>query len=397
MSNKNKPVRVAFLGGRGIPPTYGGYCTLFDHVGVALANNPDFEMTIYCRRGYFKDRPKWYKGIRLHYLPVWRNKYFESLLFTGMSVIHSLLFRRFDVIYVVDNANGPLLLPFWLLGKPTSLQTDGLGWKRRKWGRLARKYYKWSEKVSAALTTELVSDAIAIQDYYKENYNTSSVFIPYGAGVGDKSDDACLKKFGLKRKEFFLIVTRLEPDNNTDVIIREYKAAELNYPLIIVGGARYPSEFSSAIEAEAGDKVRFIGAIYESAILNSLYENAYVYLHGHVVGGTNPSLLRAMNAASCCVSIDVNFTREVLGEQGLFSSVEKGELASILSHIEKHPKEAAARGKALGERATECYRWDAVTDAYSTLFKQLARREARTEVYRPKHFFAKSNSDITAE
>ena len=109
-----------------------------------------------------------------------------------MSVIHALLFRRFDVIFVVDNANGPLMLPFWLLRKPTSLHTDGLGWKRRKWGRLGRKYYKWTEGVSAALATVLVSDARAIQEYYLENYRTKSVFIPYGADVGDPADDTCL-------------------------------------------------------------------------------------------------------------------------------------------------------------------------------------------------------------
>jgi len=386
-TNKKEVVKVAFLGGRGVPPTYGGYCTLFDHIGTTLANDPGFEVTIYCRRGYFKERPKWYRGIRLHYLPVWRNKYFESLLFTGMSIIHSLIFRRFDVIYVVDNANGPLMLLYWLLGKPTSLQTDGLGWKRRKWGRLARKYYKWSEKVSAALTTELVSDARAIQEYYQENYQTSSVFIPYGAGVGDASDDSCLDKYGLKSKQYFLIVTRLEPDNNTDIIIREYKAAGLRFPLIIVGGARFPSDFSRAIEAEAGDNVRFIGGIYESAILNGLYKNAFAYLHGHVVGGTNPSLLRAMNAASCCVAIDVNFAREVLGENGLFADCEKGGLAAVLSHLEANPEDAELRGRALGQRATEYYRWDAVSDAYGELFRQLARGESRTEVYCPEKFY----------
>lgn len=389
--NKNKPIQIAFLGGRGIPPTYGGYCTLFDQVATRLANNPDFEVTVYCRRGYFAERPKWYQGIRLHYLPVWRNKYFESLLFTGMSVLHSLIFRKFDVIFVVDNANGPLMLPFWLLGKPTSLHTDGLGWKRRKWGKLGSKYYKWTEKVSSALTTILVSDAIAIQDYYLENYQSKSVFIPYGANVGDPPDNSCLEKYNLKSGKYILIVTRIEPDNNTDVLIREFKAANLELPLIIVGGARYPSDFSRAIEAEANEKVRFLGGIYNSANLNALYAHSFAYLHGHVVGGTNPALLRAMNGNACCFAFDINFTREVLGEQGIFFTESKGDLASKLKKLEQNPSEAQSRGKALGQRAVEYYRWDAVADAYATMFRQLAAKQPCTEDYHPEKFYSASS------
>lgn len=385
-SQIQKKIRVAFLGGRGIPPTYGGYCTLFDQVATRLANHPDFSITVYCRREYFSDRPKWFKGIRLHYLPVWRNKYFESLLFTGMSVIHALFVRRFDVIFVVDNANGPLMLPFWLIRKPTALHTDGLGWKRRKWGKWGSKYYKWTEKISAKLTSILVSDAIAIQDYYLDNYQAPSVFIPYGANVGDKPDHSSLQQYGLEPGKYFLIVTRIEPDNNTDILIREYKAANLNRPLIIIGGARYPSEFSRAIEAEANEQVRFLGGIYESAVLNSIYTNAFVYLHGHVVGGTNPALLRAMNAGVACAAFDINFTREVIGEQGIFFSDKEGDLAGKLQQLEAKPKETQSRGKALGKRASEVYRWDAVADAYAVLFKQLAHGVPCSEAYQPERF-----------
>ena len=387
MGNQKKtPVRVAFLGGRGIPPTYGGYCPLFEQVATHLAEDLDFEITIYCRRSYFKERPRWYKGVRCIYLPVWRNKYFESLLFTGLSVIHSLLFARFDVIFVVDNANGPLMLPFWLIRKPTSLHTDGLGWKRRKWGKFGSKYYKWTEKVSAVLTNILVSDARAIQDYYLENYNAPSVFIPYGANFGNPPDDSWQEKYGLKSGEYFLIVTRIEPDNNTDILIREYKAAKLKHPLIIVGGARYPSDFSRAIEAEASNQVRFLGGIYESEILNGLYANAFAYLHGHVVGGTNPALLRAMNACVACVAFDINFTREVLGEQGVFFSSAEGDLATRLQELESDPEQTRSRGIALSKRATEEYRWDAVAEAYASMFKQLAGRQECTEAYEPGKF-----------
>jgi glycosyltransferase involved in cell wall biosynthesis len=385
-SGSSRPLRVAMLGDRGIPARYGGYSTLIEEVAVRLAADPRFSITVYGRRSYYDEHPKEFRGVRMHYLHDWRHKYLESLLHTGMSVIHALT-QRFDVIFVVDPGNSPLILPFWLLRKPTAIQTDGLGWKRRKWNWIARKYYHWSEKVAAVLANELVSDAKAIQQYYHDSYQAGSVFIPHGSTVGDPPNDACLEQFGLKSGEYFLIVTRVEPDNNTDILVREYKAANLERPLIIVGGARYPTAYSRNLEAQASDKIRFLGGVYDSGILNGLYAHSFAYLHGHVVGGTNPALLRAMDGGTCCVAMDVVFSRETLEDSGLFFSAEEGALAKTLQALEADPEDAANRGRQLKQRAIKYYRWDAVADAYANLFLELGAGKPRTEAYTPEKFW----------
>lgn len=368
-----------------MPATYGGFCTLFEEVATRLAADKEISVTVYCRRSYFADRPKWIDGIRLVYLPVWKNKYLESLLFTGLSIVHSL-FRGYDVIFVVDNANAPLLLPLWLLRKKTVMHTDGLGWKRRKWGKYASKYYRWTEKVAALLATELVTDARAMQDYYQKNYRAHSVFIPYGSEVGLPPDPTALNRYNLVRNGYFLVVTRIEPDNNTDLIIREYRRARLDRPLVIVGGAQYPSDFSRALEREAGPDVIFLGGIFDSAILNGIYANAYAYLHGHMVGGTNPALLRAMHAGTACIAIDVDFNREVLGDDGLYFNSDQGCLAGVLGALAGDSGDAEARGERLQTRARRLYRWDAVAAAYADLFTALVARQPRDTYYRPETF-----------
>lgn len=376
---------MAIIGDRGIPARYGGFSTLVEEVSLRLVAEHGMDVTVYCRRNYYRERPREYRGIRLLYLPTVRSKHLESVLHSGVSILHSLT-QRFDAVLVLDPGNAPLLVPLWLVRKPTAIHTDGLGWQRRKWGALASAYYRLCESLSCRLGTELVTDARAMQDYYETSYGAQSVFIPYGSRVGSDPDDGCLERYGLRSKDYFLVVTRIEPDNNTDVIVREYRAAAPERPLAIVGGARYPGPYSRALEAQADEKVRFLGPIYDSGHLNGLYAHSLAYLHGHQVGGTNPALLRAMHAGTACVAYDVVFNREVTGADGLFFDRTEDSLAQLLRDLERDPAAAAARGERLRARAGNLYRWDAVAGAYADLLRALAARRSPGQPYRPETF-----------
>lgn len=384
-STNRRRLRVALLGGRGLPAKYGGYCTLIEEVAVRLVEDHGFDVTVYCRTHYFTEHPPTFRGVNLVYLPAVTSKHFESLLHTGLSVLHAL-FCRYDAVCVMDPANAPLMIPFWALRVPHAIHTDGLGWKRRKWGPLARKYYKWVEWVAARLCTELVSDSQSIQRYYREEYGARSVFIPVGGEAGEAANDGALAQYGLESRGYYLIVTRIEPDNNTDLLIRGYKAAKLDRPLIIVGGARYPSDYSRALEREAAPNVRFLGGIYDAALLNGLYANAFAYLHGHEVGGTNPALLRAMYGGVACVALDVVFNRETLGESGTFFSREDGDLGRVLAALEQTPDRTLELGALARKRVETQYRWDAVADAFATLFIEMAAGQDATDAYHPERF-----------
>jgi glycosyltransferase involved in cell wall biosynthesis len=266
---------------------------------------------------------------------------------------------------------------------PFAIHTDGKGWQRSKWGRLQRGYYKWSERISARLANWLVADSPSMQLYYEEEYGAGSSYIPYGSRVGNEPDVRILNEFGLRPGGYHLAVARLEPENNVDLLIREHRQSRARLPLVYVGAARYESEHSRAVMAESDERVQCIGAVYDSGRLNALYAHCRSYLHGHEVGGTNPSLLRAMGAGAACVPIDVIYHREAMGEDGVFFRKDKGHLASLIERLEADDALVAKLGGLAGRRAEQLYRWDAVAAAYATLLRRLATRAGRAELARP--------------
>jgi glycosyltransferase involved in cell wall biosynthesis len=391
-------MKLLIIGDRGIPARYSGFSTMTEQLAVRLVQDYGHEVTVYCRNHYYEDRAPDYRGVKRVFLPAPGGKSFESIIHSCLSIAHAF-FSRYDAVFLLDPGNAPFALPLKLRGKPIAIHTDGLGWQRRKWSPLQQKYYKWSEKVSALLGTWLVTDARAMQEYYLREYRAPSSFIPYSGVVGDAPSSDALAKYGLEPGGYYLVVARLEPENNVDLIIREYRAARPTRPLVIVGGSPYQTGYSQQIFAESDDRVRCVGAIYESAPLNGLYANCYAYLHGHEVGGTNPSLLRAMQAGAPCIPVDVVFTREVVGESGLFFGKAPGALARIFQEIDSEPERLKRMGAGAKARATALYRWDAIAAAFATLFQTLTQKRPpgkslsemlRGDIYRPEDFVAEA-------
>ena len=393
--------KIAIIGDRGIPACYSGFGTLLEQLAVRLVNDFDFDVTVYCRKQYYEERPRFFKGVRCVYLPSPGGKNFESIVHSNLSILHASL-TSYDLALVLDPGNGPFVLPLKLRGTPIVIHTDGMGWKRQKWSPLQRRYYKWSEWVSARLATWLVTDSRAMQDYYLSEYAASSCFIPYAGEVGDGSDTSMLGQHSLEKRGYYLLVARHEPDNNVHLVIAEYRKAAVERPLVVVGDNRYDSSYGRAIANESDDKVLCIGAVYNTAALNGLFENCYVYLHGHEVGGTNPSLLNAMHSGAPPVPFDVIFHRQVMGDKIEYFNKEPGALARIIQMLDKDAERVATLGKLARTRSDRLYRWDAVAAGYSELFKKLlAAKSDRAnykdrladDVYRPGEFWEKHRTE----
>ncbi len=395
MESKPK-LRVCIIGDRGLPARYSGFSTLCEELAVRLVQVHGMEVTAYCRKPYYTEHPATYKGVNLVWFPAPGGKSLESILHSNLAILHAAV-KGTDVAFVVDPGNGPFCLPLRAARIPVVCHTDGLGWKRTKWGVLQRKYYKWSERISASWTNWLVTDNGHMQEYYRKNYRAESTFIPYGSIVGAAPDERILAELGLEAGRYWLVVARMEPENNTDLLIREYKRSRARLPLIVVGSVPYRSAYHDAIRAEADHRVRIVGSVYDPGKLNGLYRHCFAYLHGHEVGGTNPSLLRAMGAGAACIPIDVGFNTECVGESVPTFGRETGALAALVDRLESTPAEVAAiRATCLG-RSRQFYRWDAVAAAYATLFRVVhdvrhGRRDraelARLRAYTPEVFNA---------
>lgn len=367
---------IAMVGTRGVPARYGGFETAVEEVGRRLAER-GHRVRVYCRRpadATGEDPgPGVHLGMERVVLPAARRRSLETLSHTALSVGH-LLRHRTDVALVFNAANAPLLPALRAARIPVATHVDGLEWRRAKWGPVGRRYYRAAETASVRLSDALIADAQGIADYYRDEYDAASRLIAYGAPDLSGTGSDRLAELGLKAGGYHLVVARFEPENHVDVIVEGYVASPAERPLVVVGSAPYGEAYTRRIEDTAGGdpRVRMLGGVWDQELLDQLYANALTYLHGHSVGGTNPSLLRAIGGGTATIAYDVPFNREVLREAGTYFRTVT-DVARRIMAAEADPVDCATRGTALALRAKD-YDWDVVTDGYEQLARDLAGR-----------------------
>jgi glycosyltransferase involved in cell wall biosynthesis len=364
--------KVAILGARGIPACYSGYDTLVEEVATGLVSSFSDQVIVYCRSGYYKARPSSWRGVELVYLPCPRGiKAAESLIHSLISSLH-VLTTGADVVYFLDPANAPFCVLLRCLGKRIVIHTDGLGWKRRKWGPVARRYYKAVEWVCAKVANALVTDNPAMQTYYQKEYRCDTLLISYGAATRYGRDNTIYPDLGVGPKRYILVVARLEPENNVDLIIEQYVLSNVDVPLVIVGNAPYGPQYLERLRRIANESVIFAGRIDDQAKLNALYAGAYLYIHGHEVGGTNPSLLRAMASGTAPVVVNVPFNVSVIADTGRVFEKANNSLSELLRCLVQDEDSVQRYGERAKIRTDEEYRWDTVVSLHHDMFSQIS-------------------------
>ncbi|WP_193608515.1 DUF1972 domain-containing protein [Nocardioides lijunqiniae] len=367
-------MRIAMLGTRGIPACYGGFETAVEEIGRRLVLQ-GHEVTVYCRGG--GDTPPSYHGVQLVHLPSLKGKAVETLSHTALSVAHLMTHRRHDVALVFNSANAPLLPFLRLSGTPVAVHVDGLEWKRAKWGRAGRHYYRWAESYAVRWADALIADAQGIADYYADEFGAGTELISYGAPIQVSPARDRLADLGLSPGGFHLVVARFEPENHVAEIVEGYHRSRAELPLLVVGSAPYADEYTARVRraADGDPRIRLVGGLWDQEQLDQLYAHCLTYLHGHSVGGTNPSLLRAMGAAADVIAYDVSFNREVLGEDGAYFAG-PADLPDLLLSAERQPRPAGERGVRNRARAAQRYDWLEVAASYEQLCKQLESGES---------------------
>jgi glycosyltransferase involved in cell wall biosynthesis len=380
-------LRIAIIGARAVPGRYGGFETFASELAPRLVDR-GHEVTVYCRRRYsLASCPSTYRGVRLQYLPALYTRSLETLSHEIMSGLHAAM-GGFDVVFVLGFRASFVHLAARLSGKQVVVNTDGFDWKRRKWGRAGRTYLRLAEAIGARLVaSRLVCDSRALQPHYLQSYGRSSTYISYGTPLYRSQDPGLIRAYGLRPDGYFLVVARLEPENNTDIIIREYRKLATDKPLAIVGGAGYGRGYDRSLRAAGDERVRFLGPIYQPGHLEELYANAFAYVHGHEVGGTNPALLQAMGCGSAILALDVPFNREVVDDTGLLWTKAEGNLSARLVQVLRSPEQVAGLKVGARRRAVQHYCWERVADGYDVLFREVAGG-ARPVVVHPREAVA---------
>lgn len=372
--SRQGPLSIAMVGTRGVPAAYGGFETAVEEIGRRLVDK-GHDVSVYTRGS--QDRGSEYLGMRTIHLPAIPQKQLETLSHTGLSTLHAITRHRPDVAFVFNAANSPFLPLLRARRIPTALHMDGLEWRRSKWGRRGKAYYRWAEEFGVRQGDALIADAPGIADYYRHQFDVPTEMIRYGAPLLEDAPTDGVQALGLQPEGYHLVVARFESENHVLDIVQGYRDSDATLPLAVVGSAPYSAGYTQEIaEIAASDpRIHLLGAIYDQGLLDALYVHAYTYVHGHSVGGTNPSLLRAIGAGTPVIAYDVGFNRDVLDDEGWFFSG-ADDIAAQISLTEADPEAVAARGRANREHAATAFSWDDVASSYEDLARRLARGES---------------------
>lgn len=368
-------VRIAIVGTRGVPAAYGGFETLAWELSTRLAAR-GHEVTVYCRRGRTDESIPVPHGIRRRFLPYLPGKYLETVSHTGLSVLDSL-FRGYDAMWLGNVANAVFAGLPRLRGTRVALNVDGIERQRMKWGPAGRAWYAVGERLALVYPNAIVADADVIRDYYRQRYHHDSVVIAYGTSLLDRDPPPDLAAHGLdadvRPGGYLLYVSRLEPENQADLVIRAYRSVPGDVPLLIVGDAPYADAFKARLRelAAADPRVRLTGAIYGEGY-RDLQRAALAYIQATSVGGTHPALVEAMGAGNLVLAFGTPENREVLAETGLVFT-DEADLTRLLGRVIANPLAAdlQALRRAARDRADATYAWEAITTAYESLWAWL--------------------------
>lgn len=374
---RNHPaMRIAIFGSRGIPHTYGGAEAFLEELAPRLAAR-GHRVIVYCRRSLFTNRPRQYRGVDLIYLPSVETKVLGTPTHT-LACMLDVLVRPVDVFLVLNIVNGFHCLLPRLLGKTFAINVDGLDWKRGKWGKLARRYFylnaKWIGKICPQ---GVITDAAEMQRIYQEEFGTPSACIAYGANIETSEDPEVVRQYGLEPFQYYLIASRMVSENNPDLIVQAFEGLKTNRKLAVAGGVNYRSEFVRKLQQTRDHRIKFLGHVANAAHVKELHCNAYAYVHGHSLGGTNPSLVKALGYGNCIVALNTPFNREVLAGYGIMFERSVDDLGRQLQAVEDDPQMAAEYRRHAPERIREAYTWDHITDQYEQFFHQLVHSRSR--------------------
>lgn len=358
-------MRIALLGTRGIPANYGGFETFAEHLSTRLARR-GHTVTVYCRERYAEPV---FQGVRLQYLPTIRHKYFDTLAHTFLSTLH-LLFQRCDVALYCNAANALFTILPRLRGIPVALNVDGIERKRKKWNALAKTWYLMSEFLATLLPNRIVTDAKTIHDYYRDTYGRESQFIAYGAAVEHAETCEALAALGLEKYRYFFYVSRLEPENNALMVRRAFEKTPTDLRLALVGDAPHAAEYIRQVRDTEDPRIVIPGAIYGQGY-RELGTFCFAYIHATEVGGTHPALIEAMGRGALVLYRNTAENAEVCGGCGIPFESESDLTAKLRMTLDMTEAERREYQQRAIERVRQRYDWEAVTDAYEKLLREL--------------------------
>ena len=386
--NDAQDVHVFIAGSKGIPSRYGGFETFVDNL-VSRKKMDKLHYYVACLSD--SEKTEIYKNARCFHMKVPNVGSAKAIVYDLKAVNRFLDYIERNklsncILLILACRIGPkmpgILSRCKKLNVRVFVNPDGHEWMRGKWGALVKRYWKCSEKLMVKHAQMLVCDSVNIQKYITKEYARycpKTCFIPYGAEIpGTDIHEAAEKyrfwlgKNGLEKGRYFLVVGRFVPENNYFTILREFMANNTSRALVLITnheGSRFYKKLLHKTNFEQDARIKFVGTVYDKGLLAQIRAGAYAYIHGHEVGGTNPSLLEALAVTKLNLLIDVPFNREVAQDGAMYFTKESGNFRDLIGAAEDLPEELAERLqlKAI-DRIKTAYSWEKIVDSYEELF-----------------------------
>lgn len=359
-----KRLKLAIVGVHGLPAKYGGYCTLAEY--LAEYKPEDFDVIVYCVADEFKGGPNTYKGVQLVYLDA-SARGIMAWKFHAKGIKHAIN-NDADCILLCGSSGG-FILPFYHKNRlKFYLNIGGIEWARNKYNFFLRKIVRFLMKVAVKNSGHLVADNVGMKEYIQEEYKRDdSVVIAYGGDQAQKEEatEEVRKKYPFMEGKYAVAIARIQPDNNTDMLLEAFKDARM--PLVYIGNWNVNEYGIKTREKYAKEKnLILLDAIYEIHELNMIRSNCYLYVHGHSAGGTNPSLVEAMHLGVPLACFDNGFNNNTTFNKAMyFRNVE--DLKQIIKS--KTNEELRQNASTMKQLAMEHYQWKTIAEQYYDFFR----------------------------
>lgn len=356
-------LKVAIIGTNGLPGRYGGWDQLLNHLTLNLKEK--FSFIVYTSSYNAVKGLKEYNGAKLKIVPLKANG-MQSVFYDAISLFHAAI--NYDVLLVLGTS-GCIFLPLIrLINKRIILNPDGQEWKRGKWSKPVKKFLSISEKFGIKFANIIIADNKKIQEYLNETYKKESILIEYG---GDNASyvpmsQKTINKYSIEPNKYAFKVCRIEPENNIDLILEAFKTIKMN--LVLVGNWNF-SKYGKNLRLKYNNyaNLKLLDPIYEPYCLDELRSNCGLYIHGHSVGGTNPSLVEAMNLGLCCIVYNVEYNIETTENSAIYFNT-VADLQDVIERFENNKIDVSSYRAKMKEIAKRRYTWAVIVDKYAKEF-----------------------------
>lgn len=377
---------VFIIGSRGLPAKYGGFETFVENL-VGHQISPQIQYHVAClsdKEGYHHFD---YKGVDCFTIQAPKFGPARVIAYDMMAINYALkLVKEQEIVqpvfYILGNTIGAFIAPFARkihhAGGIFYINPDGLEWKRAKWAKPVQAYLKYSEKLMTKHADLVISDNQGIEMYINKIYPWSkTTFIAYGTDLNLSSlTDQTTKvrdffnQWQSKEKNYYLIVGRFVPENNYESIIHEFMKSQTQRDLLIVcnhQGNAYFEELRQKTNFDQDERIKFVGTIYDQDLLKYIRNQAFAYIHGHEVGGTNPGLLEALAQTDLNLVLDVDFNHQVAKETAFYWQKADASLVALIDQVDMKA-DFSQLGQAAKENMKENYTWEKIVGEYEELF-----------------------------